>query len=676
MIANQHLMAIGLGACLLGLSALGSQKNPVERPFKGHGYATGIATLDEHGAIVAWEASGEARFTHLGQATLRAEGHVNESGVLFIEVVATAANGDQLFYGGSPGQTLIYFSGGTGRFEGALGSFIEEDEVVWTPGPGPRRRTADITASFEGTISYGPLTARKEVFVQGPKVGGQAFHGANGISMDAAGRLYVASGIGREIVILKREDGSFIERLGSAQGVLGPDDLTFGPDGSLYWTDLAAGEVGRRTPDGTVTKQFVGPGVNPITFSADGRLFVGQAFLGDGLWVLDPNLEQPPKEIIDAPGQLNAFDFGPDGKLYSPANAIGALVRIDVDTRTITPLASLGLIAAVKFDATQQLWALSRTQNALLRVNRDSGAIEQAIPMPGNMDNFVSGPGPDVHLYVTIENGGLLEVSPDGTIRELRAGGLANPGGVAVARVGDQEVVVVADLFSMEVYDAVTAALCQRHDYAALGVTPMAVSASPAGMVVSGWLVNFGAPVLEWDLANGVPLRRVAVPDVPLNAVEFQGKLVVAEWISGSIAQYAGGERTVLAGGFLVPTGLAASADSLYAADWASGTIHQVVAAGRRLSPTRIIASGLQNPEGMALDPHGHLLVVATGTKSLVRVNVRTGAMATVAMDLAVGAASEPGASPTWMFDGVAVAPSGAIYVSSYGENAIYRIRE
>jgi hypothetical protein len=62
-------------------------------------------------------------------------------------------------------------------------------------------------------------------------------------------------------------------------GVLGPDDVTFGPDGSMYWTDILVGEVGRRAPDGTVTKQFVAPGVNPITFSPDGRLFVGLCFL-------------------------------------------------------------------------------------------------------------------------------------------------------------------------------------------------------------------------------------------------------------------------------------------------------------------------------------------------------------------------------------------------------------
>lgn len=524
------------------------------------------------------------------------------------------------------------------------------------------------------------LTAGKEVFVQGLQLGGVANHSPNGINIDAAGRLYVASVFGGEIVILNRQDGAVIDRLGAAQGVLTPDDVAIGPDGSVYWTDLPYGQVGRRTPDGKVTKQFVAPGVNPITFSASGRLFVAQAFLGDGLWELDPNLQQPPKKILEAPGQLNGFAFGPDGKLYSPANALGALVRIDVDAKTLTPVAPLGPIAAVKFDAAQRLWLLSGNEKALLRVNRDSGAVEQTIALPsGGFDNFV--PGPNDRFYVTFSDGGVLEVSLDGALRQVQAGGsLTNPGGVAVAREGDQEVVAVADLLGMGVFDAATGALRQRHNYPADGIAgALTVAPSTGGVVVSSWLFPsypWGFSVQEWDLAQGVALRQPVVTNVPLNAVEFQGRLVVAELVTGSVAQFVGDERTVLAEGLFVPTGLAASADSLYVADWASGLIHQIVAAGVKLTPTRIIAAGLQHPEGLALDIHGNLLVVETGTQSLVRVNVATGVISTVATGLAVGAPPHPGMPPTWVFDGVAVAPSGAIYVSSYGENVVYRITE
>ena len=73
------------------------------------------------------------------------------------------------------------------------------------------------------------LTARKEVFVQGLQLGGVANHSPNGINIDAAGRLYVASVFGGEIVILNRQDGAVIDRLGAAQGVLDSGRLDLRP---------------------------------------------------------------------------------------------------------------------------------------------------------------------------------------------------------------------------------------------------------------------------------------------------------------------------------------------------------------------------------------------------------------------------------------------------------------
>ncbi|MBI2925633.1 MAG: hypothetical protein HYY24_08010 [Verrucomicrobia bacterium] len=526
------------------------------------------------------------------------------------------------------------------------------------------------------------LTAWVEAVHQGQTLGGAPFRGANGITKDAAGRLYIASAFGGEIVILNAPDGVFLERLGPAQGVLFPDDVVFGPDGSLYWTDLVFGQVGRRAPDGTVTKQFVALGVNPITFSADGRLFTGLAFLGDALWELDPKLQEPPKLILDAPGQLNSFSFGPDGQLYSPSNTRRSLVRIDVDAKTLTPVGALNRsIAAVKFDAAQRLWLLS--EGDLLRVNRETGEIEQTIALGrAHLDNFV--PVANDRFYVTVNDGELLEVSQDGTIRQVRPGGMVNPGGLAVVRDGDKEVVVAADLESMHEFDAVTGALRKTHQSNFIpppGVStllgPMTVSASPAGVVLSGWVFpSAGYNVQEYDPATGSVLRQVIVTNTPINAIEFQGKLVVAEVASGSVAQFAGGERTVLASGLFVPAGLAASADALFVGDWASGLIFQLVAAGAPLIPPRIITAGLKFPEGLALDANGNLLVVETGSRSLVRVNTATGQISTVAAGLALGPPGPQGFPPTYMFDGVAVAPSGAIYVTGYGANVIDKITE
>ncbi|MCJ7756652.1 MAG: hypothetical protein MUP24_00790, partial [Gillisia sp.] len=173
---------------------------------------------------------------------------------------------------------------------------------------------------------------------------GAPLKGANGIDIGPDGNLYVASVIGLEITVMDKQNGKISKRLGQETGVKGPDDLVFGPDGSLYWTNIFIGTVGRLKPDGTMTEQFVAPGVNPITFSPDGRLFVGLDFLGDGLYELDPNLSEPPRPIIISTeaipfplGFFNAFDFGEDGRLYGPLFAAGMVISVDVGGPGVPP---------------------------------------------------------------------------------------------------------------------------------------------------------------------------------------------------------------------------------------------------------------------------------------------------------------------------------------------------
>ena len=79
-------------------------------------------------------------------------------------------------------------------------------------------------------------------------VRGAAFHGACGAYVGPDGYLYVASIFGGDIVAFDVDRGEIVGRFGPEDGVLGPDDVTFGLDGSLYWTDMIVGEVGRRPP--------------------------------------------------------------------------------------------------------------------------------------------------------------------------------------------------------------------------------------------------------------------------------------------------------------------------------------------------------------------------------------------------------------------------------------------
>ena len=98
--------------------------------------------------------------------------------------------------------------------------------------------------SFAGLIAVflvAVLTAPAQMSVGSPLVireivrGGQ-IHGANGLFCNSQDQLYIASANGMEIIIMDRNSGKIAGRLGNDVGVGFPDDLTFGPEGSLSWS--------------------------------------------------------------------------------------------------------------------------------------------------------------------------------------------------------------------------------------------------------------------------------------------------------------------------------------------------------------------------------------------------------------------------------------------------------
>ena len=143
-------------------------------------------------------------------------------------------------------------------------------------------RSARAAAIMTGVLFAAALAAYTQVTAPPSKqmkpkvlVKGSPLHGANGLMFDNQDRLYVASVGGNEIVVMDPKNGKILDRIGLDRGVYSPDDLAFGPDGSLYWASILEGQVGRLAPDGSVTTQPVAAGTNPITVSRDGRIFVG-----------------------------------------------------------------------------------------------------------------------------------------------------------------------------------------------------------------------------------------------------------------------------------------------------------------------------------------------------------------------------------------------------------------
>ncbi len=564
-------------------------------------------------------------------------------------------------------------------------------------------------------------------------VKGANINAANGIDVGPDGNLYVASVSGQNITVINKTSGKIIERItgNPGNGVESPDDVVWNPDGTaIYWTDLIIGEVGRMDmTTRAVTKKFIAPGVNPIRFSEDGsRLFVALDFLGDGLYELDPVTLDIKRHIISCPfgfglGFFNSFDTRmEDGKLmlYGPLFALNAVIAIDVDSfeqtgdpmtpeavffpnldeffealgtgqirivaGSLQPPSDLFNPAATKFGPDGMLYVLDQA-GQFFKVNPDGTNRTPISTLDPGLDNMSF--ADDGRLYMTNNDEGWVAeiLLPSGQPRYLSPGGIIRPQGlVAMEGSNNQEVLYEADLFNLRKFNGTNGKQIEQFKGFLIPEGPESLilpqNLSPDGdnLVVSSW---FSGAVQVWStLDQSVENISYGFPDVqkiPIDAVRVAGDIYISDLTVGGVVKE--GTSTPVVG--LVASGLASDGDILYAADWGSGngstdgSIYAVdISAG---TPPEKIVDGLSNPEGLALDREGRLLVVETGTSSLLRIddlgngnNVTTLAEGLEFDQGSLGAAGPP----SFFFDAVAVGPSGDIYVTGGGSNVIYKISQ
>lgn len=503
-----------------------------------------------------------------------------------------------------------------------------------------------------------------EVFVKGAPL-----KSTNGLYFGPDGNLYIGSVGGQAIIVMDPETGAILKRLGAEVGVTSPDDLTFGPDGSLYWTNIFTGEVGRLAPDGTASSQQVALGVNPITFSDDGRLFVALDFFGDALYELDPALVNPPRLLAEKLGFLNAFDFGPDGYLYGPIYTQGKVVRIDVnaDPVTIETVAEgFATPSAVKFNAQGELYALDQGRGEVMHIDIETGEKLVIATLPVGLDNLAF--NEKGRLFVSHNDQGyIFEVNDDGTARTVSPGGMTAPSGVTVVMQNGAETLYVADLSTIHRFDvpSITETTISHG-----GIT---IAPDGENVLLTSWFAN---TVETWNPTTAKTVATYPGFAVPLNAIRFQGDLIVAELGTNSVVRANGVDPTqrVTLANLGVPAGLAATDDDLWVSDFATGQVLQLVANGETLAAPLTVASNLMTPEGLAVIDDGHLLVVESAAHRLSVIDLATGGVTPLVDGLALGASGPPTMPPTWAFNGVAVDAAGTIYVTGDIDNVLYRI--
>ena len=521
------------------------------------------------------------------------------------------------------------------------------------------------------------MAARGPAYRQEIIVAGSPFKGVNGLVLDGRGHLLVGSLRGQKVHSVDLATGAVSTLVGPPLG--GADDVALGADGSVYWTRYREGEVMRRTPDGKVQAIASGlPGANSLAFRRDGRLYATQLTLGDALWELDPTGKAAPRKVVDKPGNLNGFEFGPDDKLYGPlTRRNGAIVRIDVDTGRTETVASGGFVlpTGVNFDARRQhLYVVDIARGDLVRVRLPSGETELVAKLPPGLDNLAVGPDDKVYVSNGMDSNISVVDPADGSVRILAGGHLTAPAGVAVAADDPAEQLYVADFVALRQVGGLDGKIGRVDRFLSSTInSPTNVAVSARHVILSG-----GGTIQVRDRGSDELLRTIPAPNGVQGVLELaDGALLAVERDAGRLVRFGAGDPalpTVVAEGLEGPVGLAAdrSADApgVYVTEARSGKVTRV-----RLSDgaRRTVAAGLKSPEGLAVDRSGGLVVAEVGRKRLVRIDPATGRTTVIASGLPIGLPEVPGSFAGYLATGVAVGPSGAIYMTSDVEGALYR---
>ncbi len=514
-------------------------------------------------------------------------------------------------------------------------------------------------------LSAVPAGAAAAAAGPGSVVTPAALPGATGMAVDAQGRLYVANIAASRITVIDPDTGAQLEQFGPEQGVTFPEDLALGPDGSLYWTGFLTGDVGRIDPDGRGTIiANVGPGANPIAFHPDGRLFVARCAFADGLYEVDPAGVAPVRVVAEGIGAgcaLNGMDVGPDGRLYGPQPFLGRIVAVDVDSGAVDVVTEDVGTTAFGVDVAPDGSILAVDGPQLRRFDPVTGAGGTVAALDFLPDNLVLDDATGAVYVSSIYTAEVVEVAPDGAVRTVSPGGTVNPQGVAVVGRGRDRRLLVSSVAGVRAVDPATGAETDVLPAPQTG-QPSVVTALSADR--DRWVATapFLGSVLVFDGLGGAPAATVDGLVLPVGAVLLGDDVVVAE-ASGRVlrvplADPAAREVVTEAAGS--PGGIVRDGHGVWVTDTAGGRVLQVLDRGRPLPTPRVLAAGLDRPEGIAVSGREVVVVEAgPGRVTAIRPGGRRRAL-----DVALTPANPPLPGLPATLAGIAAGPGRTVYVA------------
>jgi sugar lactone lactonase YvrE len=489
--------------------------------------------------------------------------------------------------------------------------------------------------------------------------------GANGIGTGADGRIYIAQLAGSRLSALDPATGAIEHLATHGSDILGPDDIAFDDAGTMFVTEFTEGRVSMRAKNGAVrVLDGAVPGANPITFH-DGHLIAGECRPDGRIMEIDRD-GGAPRIIVDHVPMSNAFEVGPDGKLYFPVMGTNEIWRVNLDGSDCeVVVGDLGVPNSVKFDARGFIVSTQVASGQVLRIDVQGGTRELLAQYEPGIDNctFVGD-----RLFVSHMSGAILEITRGGS-DVLNPRGLLFPLGIAFAPDG-----------GMYVADGAFA-------YVAEAGGPL----TSAGMLMTPGYPGFHSGVAsagagEWIVTTSIGELRAYRPaagenDLLIDGFERltgvacgnDGRIVFAEAGTGRVLSLTDGTVSVLAAGLSAPAGIAIGADGIcYVSE--GNRVAKIARGG-----VETVFDGLSLPEGLAI--HGDtLFVVDVTARTLVACNIDGSNRRTIASDLPVGGLGgvrrtlgPPGGfgGPMVPFTALAARGDGTLFLGADGNGSV-----
>jgi WD40 repeat protein len=504
----------------------------------------------------------------------------------------------------------------------------------------------------------------------------------NGISFAPDGTLYVANVFGSTITQIDPDSGAVLSRLTAADGVFFPDDVFVADDGTIYWTEIALGNVFKK-PVGApafplLPGLFETPGLNSanplvLTDEPTPRLFAAGCYGGsDNSFVeIDPGGTDGITNVLFGPVDdcaSNGLSWN-DGYLYSPQPFLDLIWRIDPDTG-VTEDVTTGWSVPIgtAFGPDDNLYALAQGDGEVVRIDIDGDpatnrTVLAEIPV-GWADNIAV--DKDGRIFISSSTDSTIaEVLDNGELRIVVPGQFQMALGVSV--IGDT--VYNTHPGGVVSYDRKSGELIDHYR------APFGVGGFPFVLSSIAWGDNlvlmsaFDGDIVLWDPVLNVPLASSVLPG-PIDAQPFEGDLIVTTVIGDIYRVNESLTDPELVANVPGSAGLAAKDGDVWVADQVNGTILQIIDDGVTLDDPVVAFDDLAGPEG--LDIRHNVMYVVEGrldSQTLTSIHLKSGKRKTIATELGL---QGPFIFPFGYLNNVTVSDNNQIFVNADRRNVIY----